>query len=72
MGRKRPTPGQARPVAAGPSARAVLDLAPMFLIASGIRALLGTGLALHGSFTSQLADGAMLACAVQLARRRRE
>jgi arsenical pump membrane protein len=57
-------PGQARPVAAGPSARAVLDLAPMFLIASGIRALLGTGLALHGSFTGQLADGTMLACAV--------
>ena len=39
-------PGQARAVAAGPSARAVLDLVPMFLIASGIRALLGTGLAL--------------------------
>ena len=57
-------PGPARAVAAGPSARAVLDLVPMFLIASGIRALLGTGLALHGSFTGQLADGAMLACAV--------
>lgn len=35
----------------------------MFLIASGVRALLGTGLALHGSFPGQLADGAMLACA---------
>ena len=57
-------PGPARAVAAGPSARAVLDLVPMFLIASGIRALLGTGLALHGSFTGQLADGAMLSCAV--------
>jgi arsenical pump membrane protein len=57
-------PGPARAVAAGPSVRAVLDLVPMFLIASGIRALLGTGLALHGSFTGQLTDGTMLACAV--------
>jgi hypothetical protein len=57
-------PGQARPVAAGPCARTVLDLAPMFLIASGIRALLGTGLALHGSFAGQLADGAVLSPAV--------
>jgi arsenical pump membrane protein len=55
--------GQAGAVTAGPSARAVLDLVPMFLIASGIRALLGAGLALHGSFTGQLAGGAMLACA---------
>jgi len=55
-------PGQARAVAAGPSAPALLDLVPMFLIASGIRALLGAGLALHGSFTGQLAVGAMLAC----------
>jgi Na+/H+ antiporter NhaD/arsenite permease-like protein len=56
-------PGQAHTVTAGPSARAVLDLVPMFLIASGIRALLGPGLALHGSFTGQLAAGALLACA---------
>jgi Na+/H+ antiporter NhaD/arsenite permease-like protein len=56
-------PGRARAGPAGPPARAVLDLVPLFLIASGIRALLGTGLALHASFTSQLADGAMLACA---------
>lgn len=55
-------PGRARAVAAGPSARAMLDLLPMFLIASGIRALLGPGLALHGSFTGQLAVGALLAC----------
>jgi Na+/H+ antiporter NhaD/arsenite permease-like protein len=34
----------------------------MFLIASGIRTLLGTGLAFHGSFTSQFTDGAILAC----------
>jgi arsenical pump membrane protein len=49
---------------ADPSARAVLDLLPMFLIASAVRALLGSGLALHGSFTAQLADGTILACAV--------
>ena len=55
-------PGQAQTVPAGPAARAVLDLVPMFLIASAIRALLGTHLALHGSLTSQLADGTMLAC----------
>jgi arsenical pump membrane protein len=56
-------PGQARAVTARPSARAVLDLVPMFLIASGIRALLGAGVALHGSFAGQLAEGTMLACA---------
>jgi Na+/H+ antiporter NhaD/arsenite permease-like protein len=56
-------PGQARAVAAGPSARAVLDLVPMFLLASGARALLGAGLALHGSFPGQLAAAATLACA---------
>jgi Na+/H+ antiporter NhaD/arsenite permease-like protein len=56
-------PGQARAVAAGPSARAVLDLVPMYLLASGIRALLGAGLALHGSFPGQLAAAAALACA---------
>ena len=56
-------PGQTRSVPAGPSARAVLDLVPMFLIAAAVRALLGTGLALHGGFAGQLADGAILACA---------
>jgi arsenical pump membrane protein len=56
-------PGQTRSVPTGPSARAVLDLVPLFLIAAAIRALLGTGLALHGGFTGQLADGATLACA---------
>ena len=56
-------PGQARAVAAGPSARAVLDLVPMFLLASGVRALLGAGLGLHGSFPGQLAAAATLACA---------
>lgn len=58
-------PGQARTATTpGPSARAVLDLVPMFLIASGIRALLGPGLALHGSFLVQFAAAATLACAV--------
>ena len=54
---------RAGPARAGPSARAVLDLVPMFLIASAVRALLGPGLALHGSFTGQLADGTLLAAA---------
>lgn len=61
-------PGQARAVAVavavGPSARAVLDLVPMYLTASGVRALLGAGLALHGNFPAQLAAVAALACAV--------
>jgi Na+/H+ antiporter NhaD/arsenite permease-like protein len=57
-------PGQARDVAVGPSARAAGDLVPMFLLASGVRALLGTGLVLHGSFPGQLAAAAALACAV--------
>ncbi len=59
----RAGPGLARVVAAGPSVRAAGDLVPMFLTASGVRALLGTGLALHGSFPGQLAEAALLACA---------
>lgn len=55
-------PGHTPSVPTGPSARAVLDLMPMFLIAAAIRALLGTGLALHGHFTGQLAGAAILAC----------
>ncbi|HEX6519825.1 MAG TPA: hypothetical protein VF070_07380 [Streptosporangiaceae bacterium] len=58
------TAGQARPVTAGPSARAAMDLVPMFGAASGIRALLGTGLVLHGSLTAQLAQGTALAATV--------
>ena len=54
----------ASPAREAPSARAVLDLLPMFLIASAVRALLGPGLSLHGSFTAQLAHGTILACAV--------
>jgi arsenical pump membrane protein len=55
-------PGLAGATEAGPSARAVLDLVPMFGIAFAIRALLGTGIALHGGFASQFAEGAALAC----------
>jgi Na+/H+ antiporter NhaD/arsenite permease-like protein len=44
-----------------PSVRTVLDLMPMFLAASAIRALLAQGIALHTSFTGQLAGGAALA-----------
>jgi arsenical pump membrane protein len=54
----------AHAVAAGPPARAMSDLVPMFLLAAAIRALLGTGLALHGSFTSQLAREALLAATI--------
>ncbi len=53
--------GRALPVSIRPSIRALTDLMPMFLIASGVRALLGAGLALHGSFARQLAEGAALA-----------
>ena len=54
-------PGPARPVRDRPSARTVLDLLPMFLAASAIRALLTHGIALHASFTGQLAQGTVLA-----------
>jgi len=53
--------GQTRPVATALSPRAVLDLTPMFLAASAIRALLGAGLVLHGTFAEQLASGSALA-----------
>jgi arsenical pump membrane protein len=48
---------------AGPSVRAAGDLVPMFLLAAAIRALLGGGLTLHGSFTGQLTTAALLAAA---------
>jgi Na+/H+ antiporter NhaD/arsenite permease-like protein len=44
-----------------PSARTALDLMPMFLAASAIRALLAQGIALHAGFTGQLAGGTALA-----------
>jgi Na+/H+ antiporter NhaD/arsenite permease-like protein len=59
----RPGPGPARAVPAGPSARAALDLIPMFLAASAIRALTGTALTLAGGFIRQLAAGTVLAAA---------
>lgn len=48
----------------GPSARTVCELIPMFLLAAAIRALLGPGLTLPGSFTGQLTTGALLAAAI--------
>jgi len=53
--------GQTQAAIADPSVGAVLDLAPMFLAASAIRALLGPGLVLHGAFADQLATGSALA-----------
>lgn len=43
---------------------AVLDLLPMFMAASGIRALLGSGVALHGSFAEQLVLGSAFGATV--------
>ena len=54
----------AQAIIAGPSARAASDLVPMFLLATAMRALLGTGLALHGSFTGQLTREALLAATI--------
>jgi len=58
-----PATGHGHAIASGRSVGAITDLMPMFLVASGIRALLGTSLVLHGSFTSQLASGSALAAA---------
>ena len=57
----RAGPGPARPARDRPSARTALDLMPMFLAASAIRALLAHGIALHASFAGQLAGGTALA-----------
>jgi Na+/H+ antiporter NhaD/arsenite permease-like protein len=57
----RAGPGPARPALDRPSARTALDLMPMFLAASAIRALLAHGIALHASFAGQLASGTALA-----------
>jgi Na+/H+ antiporter NhaD/arsenite permease-like protein len=53
--------GPARATRDRPSARTALDLMPMFLAASAIRALLTHGIALHASFAGQLAGGTALA-----------
>jgi Na+/H+ antiporter NhaD/arsenite permease-like protein len=57
----RAGPGPARPARDRPSARTALDLMPMFLAASAIRALLARGITLHASFAGQLAGGTALA-----------
>lgn len=59
--RARSTPPAAIP---RPIVPAVLDLFPMFLIASAIRALLGVGLSLHGGLITQFLQGSLLAAAV--------
>lgn len=48
-------------VATRPVLPAVLDLLPMFVIASAIRALLRGGLVLHGGFTIEFVAGSLLA-----------
>jgi Na+/H+ antiporter NhaD/arsenite permease-like protein len=53
--------GHARPVDASLSAGMLADLLALFLVASGVRALLGTALALHGNFAGQLAYGSVIA-----------
>jgi Na+/H+ antiporter NhaD/arsenite permease-like protein len=53
--------GHARPVDARLSAGMLADLPALYLIASGVRALLGTALALHGNFAGQLAYGSVIA-----------
>jgi Na+/H+ antiporter NhaD/arsenite permease-like protein len=61
----RSGPGRpATSMQAGLSARAVIDLVPMFLAASAIRAILAGGITLHGSLLRQLATGTALTCAV--------
>ena len=39
----------------------ILDLLPMFVIASAIRAMLGSGLTLHGGFAAQFMVGSLMA-----------
>jgi arsenical pump membrane protein len=56
--------GETRLVDTAAGVGAVLDLAPMFLAASAIRALLGPGLVLHGTFAEQVASGSALASAL--------
>ena len=49
---------------AQPSGRAVLDLIPMYLAATAIRAILATGITLRGGLAAQLAEGSALASLV--------
>jgi Na+/H+ antiporter NhaD/arsenite permease-like protein len=56
------TPAPSPPSAAArPIVPTILDLLPMFVIASAIRSLLGAGLTLHGGFLAQFVVGSMLA-----------
>lgn len=56
--------GEARPVTGRASAWAAVDLVPMFVAASAIRALLGTGITLRGAFVEQVAATSLLASSV--------
>jgi Na+/H+ antiporter NhaD/arsenite permease-like protein len=49
---------------APPSGRAALDLIPMYLAASAIRAILAAGITLRGGLAAQLAAGSLLASVV--------
>jgi Na+/H+ antiporter NhaD/arsenite permease-like protein len=55
--------GPAGPARARPSARAALDLIPMYAAASAIRALLATGVTLRGGLAAQLITGSALSSA---------
>ena len=45
------------------SLRMVVDLVPMFVAATAIRSILGTGLTLHGNVPDQVLSGSVLAAA---------
>jgi Na+/H+ antiporter NhaD/arsenite permease-like protein len=47
-----------------PPGRAALDLIPLYVGASSIRAILAAGITLRGSLAAQLAAGSVLACVV--------
>jgi Na+/H+ antiporter NhaD/arsenite permease-like protein len=55
--------GPASAAGARPSARAVLDLIPLFAAASAIRAILAAGITLPGGIAAQLTAGSALAAA---------
>jgi Na+/H+ antiporter NhaD/arsenite permease-like protein len=59
LARPRTVPAQAGH--ARPSGGAALDLIPMYLAASAIRAILAAGVTLHGGIAAQLAVGSLLA-----------
>ena len=61
---KGPQELPSRSMAPRPIVPTILDLLPMYLIASAIRGLLGRGLVLHGAFLAQFAVGSLLAAGV--------